>query len=90
MKSRALSKYILQHVMEYLELRQDGFKIRSICKKLKESWDMHLLRLNGEVKTELYQRYSPSQIAEGEESLKQIYLHMTTEDGSPQSNFCLH
>ena len=43
--SKALSKYVLQNVMEFLDWRTD-IKVRMICKKMREAWDMHLLNLS--------------------------------------------
>jgi hypothetical protein len=46
--SKLLSKYILQNVIEFLDWRKDIF-IRGVCKKLKDAWDLNLLRISVKV-----------------------------------------
>jgi hypothetical protein len=56
--SKALSKYVLQNVMEFLYWKTDSTKVRSICKKLKEAWDLHLINLSQNLRVTLYENYN--------------------------------
>lgn len=44
--SKALSKYVLQNVMQFFYWKTDSYKCRQISKKFKEAYDMHLVNLS--------------------------------------------
>jgi hypothetical protein len=86
--SKALSKYVLQNVMQFFYWKTDSYKCRQINKKFKEAYDMHLVNLSMIVQIQLYDKYTMDQIREGEEKLCKVYKYMTAKEAEVE-NFSL-
>ena len=84
--SKALSKYVLQNVMQFLYWRSDSSKVRLICKKMKEAWDMHLVNYSKIIQKELYEKYTQPEIQEGENKLKEVFRQMTKHESRPNED----
>ena len=76
--SKALSKYVLQNVMEFLYWKTDSTKVRSICKKFKIAWDMHLVNLAQSMQINLHDNYNADEIREGERLLSSFVAKMSS------------
>jgi hypothetical protein len=78
--SKAMSKYILLNVMEFLNFKNDLVKARLICRKFRDAADMHLLKLSNGIRNNLYKNFTALQIKEGEEMLCNHVNKFTTRD----------
>lgn len=66
LNSKAISKYVLLNVMEFLHWRNDGLQVRMLNKKFKSAYDLHIVSLSKLIKYQLYDKYTEDEIKQGE------------------------